>query len=390
MSCHGSTGLQFQRIFETAPALFLLLDADPDFTILGASDAYLRATYTRRQNIVGRPLFDVFPDNPEEPGATGTANLRASLERVIAGRCTDTMAVQKYDIRRPESDARGGFEERYWSPVNSPVFSDEGDILCIVHRVEDVTQLKATERELREVRHELAQAARRVTMAAMAAAIAQEILQPLAAIVASAHAGLRWLGRMPPELREVRDTFKDIVKDGHRASAVLQGVRTMFSGSNEARALLDTNELITETIALVTNDLDAAGVLIQTELTTPLPQVRGHRGQLQQVMLNVINNATDAMRAIRGRKRVLRVKSRALKSNEVMISVEDTGTGVEPKNVNRIFDAFFTTKASGTGMGLTICRSIIEDHDGTISVVPGVPYGSIFRVVLPGISNYAK
>jgi C4-dicarboxylate-specific signal transduction histidine kinase len=190
------------------------------------------------------------------------------------------MAVQKYDIRQPES-ARGGFEERYWSPVNSPVFSDEGDILCIVHRVEDVTQLKAAERELQEVRHELAQAARRVTMAAMAAAIAQEVLQPLAAIVASAHAGLRWLDRVPPELGAVRDTFKDIVKDGHQASAVLQGVRTMFSGSNEARTLLDTNDLVTETIALVNNDLEAASVLIHTDLTTPLPQVHGHRGQLQ-------------------------------------------------------------------------------------------------------------
>ena len=159
MSRRGeSVGLQFQRIFENAPALFLLLDTDPDFTILGASDAYLRAAYTRRQTIVGRPLFEVFPDNPEEPGASGTANLRTSLERVIAGRCTDTMAVQKYDIRRPES-SRGGFEERYWSPVNSPVLSDKGDILCIVHRVEDVTEFKVAESELREARRELAQAA---------------------------------------------------------------------------------------------------------------------------------------------------------------------------------------------------------------------------------------
>jgi signal transduction histidine kinase len=99
---------------------------------------------------------------------------------------------------------------------------------------------------------------------------------------------------------------------------------------------------------------------------------------------------SDAMRTIGNRKRVLRVKSSALKSNEVMISIEDTGTGIEPKNVNRIFDAFFTTKASGTGMGLAICRSIIEDHDGTISVTPSIPHGSVFRVVLPGISNSAK
>ena len=145
-----------------------------------------------------------------------------------------------------------------------------------------MTQLKVAESELREARRQLAQAARRATVAAVAAAIAQEVLQPLAAIVASAHAGLRWLSRMPPALGEVRDTFKDIVKDGHRASAVLQAMRAMFSGGKEARTLLDANALVTETIALVNSDLEAAGVLVQTELAKLLPQVHGHRGQLQK------------------------------------------------------------------------------------------------------------
>jgi len=132
--------INYQRIFESAPALFLLLRADEGFRILDASDAYLRATYTERDAIVGRSLFEVFPDNPEDPEATGVANLRASLKRVLADGRPDTMAVQKYDVRRPT----GGFEERYWSPVNAPVFGPDGRILHVLHRIEDVTEISDT------------------------------------------------------------------------------------------------------------------------------------------------------------------------------------------------------------------------------------------------------
>jgi PAS domain-containing protein len=139
--------IDYQKAFESAPALFLLLGPEESFPILDASDAFLRATYTERDVIVGRSLFEVFPDNPEEQGATGTANLRASLKRVLADGRPDTMAVQKYDIRRPASEG-GGFEERYWSPVNAPVFGPDGRMLHIVHRVEDVTELATANRAL--------------------------------------------------------------------------------------------------------------------------------------------------------------------------------------------------------------------------------------------------
>ena len=252
----------------------------------------------------------------------------------------------------------------------------------------DVTDLKVAENELREARRELAQAARRATVAAMAAAIAQEVLQPLAAIVASAHAGLRWLAGMPPALDAARDAYKYIVEDGHRASGVLQSVRAMYSGSDEARTLVDTNDLITETIGSVRSDLEAESIAVQTELAAPPPEVHGNRGQLQQVILNIFTNAADAMRTIDHRTKVLRVKSRALVgSNKVMISIGDSGSGIEPKNVDRIFDAFFTTKSNGMGMGLAICRSIVEAHDGTLSVTPNVPHGSVFQIVLPGRSQ---
>ena len=127
----------FRRLFESAPGLYLVLD--PDFVIVAVSDAYLAATMTKRGEILGRGIFDVFPDNPDDPTATGVANLRASLERVRLRRVSDTMAVQKYDIRRPAKEG-GGFEERYWSPVNSPVLEEKGRLVHIIHRVEDVTE----------------------------------------------------------------------------------------------------------------------------------------------------------------------------------------------------------------------------------------------------------
>jgi len=133
------SSLDFKLLFESAPDLFLVLRPDTDFRILGASDAYLRATLTTRESIVGRGLFEVFPDNPDDPAASGTSNLRASLERVRTSRAADTMAVQKYDVRRPDSEG-GGFEERFWSPVNTPVLSADGGVVYIIHRVQDVTE----------------------------------------------------------------------------------------------------------------------------------------------------------------------------------------------------------------------------------------------------------
>jgi signal transduction histidine kinase len=187
---------------------------------------------------------------------------------------------------------------------------------------------------------------------------------------------------MPPALDAARDAYKYIVEDGHRASGVLQSVRAMYSGSDEARTLFDTNDLITETIGSVRSDLEAESISVQTELAVPPPEVHG---KIQQVILNIFTNAADAMRTIDDRTKVLRVRSRALVgSNKVMISIGDCGPGIEPKNVDRIFDAFFTTKTNGMGMGLAICRSIVEAHDGTLSVTPNVPHGSIFQIVLPG------
>ena len=224
---------------------------------------------------------------------------------------------------------------------------------------------------------------RLMSMDAMTAAIAHEVKQPLGAIVTYANAGLRWLDRTSPDLEEARNTLRDIAMDGHRASEVIQSVRSMFSTSSQAAALLDPNEIVRETIALINNELDTSNIIVKLELAERLPLISAHRGQLQQVLLNIVNNAADAMRAVSHRARILRVKSAISGSKGVAVSIEDSGTGIDPKNIDRIFDAFFTTKVDGMGMGLAICRSIIEAHGGTLSVSPSMPYGSVFNIVLP-------
>jgi signal transduction histidine kinase len=251
------------------------------------------------------------------------------------------------------------------------------------HRTQEELRQARAEAALRKARRELALVGRRTTMAAMSAGIAHEVRQPLAAIVTSATAGLRWLAKTPPELSEIEDIFKNIVAEGHRANEVIQSVRAMFSATDQPASVFDVNDLIRETVALSRGEADAARVAVRVELASQLPPISGHRIQLQQVILNVVTNGIDAMRPIVDRARELQIESRSFKSNGVEVTVKDTGTGISPENIDRIFDAFFTTKPNGMGMGLSICRSIIESHGGQLSAAPADPYGSVFQILLP-------
>jgi signal transduction histidine kinase len=229
---------------------------------------------------------------------------------------------------------------------------------------------------------------RRVSMDAMSAAIAHEFKQPLSAIVMNTDAAVRWLHRTPPNVGEVHNSLKRIANEAHRAERIIQSVRAMFSngghgGDAEPRTPVDTNELIRESIAILRGELEAAKIVPQLELAKELPLVPADSGQLQQVLLNLISNAADAMRGITDRARVLKLTSRAIESNAVAVSIEDTGTGIDPRDIDRVFEAFFTTKSNGMGLGLAICQSIVESHGGTVTVGANVPHGSIFRINLP-------
>jgi PAS domain S-box-containing protein len=261
---------------------------------------------------------------------------------------------------------------------------DKGHIYAVAR---DVTDLKNAEDQLRVLRQELAQVSRRTTMGAMTASIAHEINQPLAAIVTNANAGLRWLARADPDLDEVRSLLKRIVNDGHRASAVIASIRSMFGTDSSERSPVSMNDVVADVLALVRGELESHQVSLQNEMPDALPLVMAKRIQLQQVLLNLIMNAVDAMSSVTDRERVLTVQSRVCESDHVLITLEDSGGGIDPNHMDRIFDAFFTTKAHGMGMGLSICRSIIEAHDGRLWASGRSPCGSIFYIKLPGTAS---
>jgi signal transduction histidine kinase len=223
--------------------------------------------------------------------------------------------------------------------------------------------------------------ARLMTGDAVAASIAHEVKQPLTAMVTSADAGFRFLDRSTPNLDRAKEAFKLIAADGHRAGEVVENIRANFRSDVRTRTSLDVNELIRDTLALERTDLEKHRIRVQAEANKRLPDVRGNRVQLQQVLLNLITNAIYAM-AARDEPRVLSVKSETYEGDNVMVSVSDTGTGVSPQDIDRIFNPLFTTKSDGMGMGLSICRAIIEAHNGRLWFSPNTPRGAVFQFIL--------
>ena len=240
----------------------------------------------------------------------------------------------------------------------------------------------ARAREMAE-RVEFARATRLTTMGEMAASIAHEVNQPLTAIVSNANAGLRWLANPAPDLSKVKAILQRVVRDGHRASDVVVSVRAMIKRDVQEKASLHVNELIEEVLGLLQAEIRSEQIALRVELAAGLPPVFADRVQLQQIVLNLITNAVDAMRASQDSPRLLGIRTEIEASNKVLISVADSGSGIDPKDKDRIFDPFFTTKASGMGLGLSICRSIIEAHGGRLWAAAGSPRGTVFQFTLP-------
>ncbi len=233
------------------------------------------------------------------------------------------------------------------------------------------------------IRSELARATRQSAVEETAASIVHEMRQPLAAMIANAGAGMRWLEKNPPDLHEAQANLTEIVSVGHRANEAIEGIRAMFRRDRQERVALNVNKLILTVLTALGDELQSHQIIVRTELADDLPLVLADRVQLQQVILNLTTNAIDAMSSVAGRSRVLRLRSEIQEPHGVLVSVEDSGSGIDPKNVDRIFETFFTTKSSGMGMGLAICRSIIEAHHGRLWASAGTPYGSAFQFTLP-------
>jgi signal transduction histidine kinase len=202
-------------------------------------------------------------------------------------------------------------------------------------------------------------------------------------MAANGSGGLRWLDRPVPDIPEVRAALQRILRDSHRAADTIESIRSLFRVADQERSRLFINAVVLEAVELLRTELRSERVLVVTDLAPDLPMISGNRGQLQQVVLNLLTNAVEAMRPIIGRARVLKVSSRLVGGHSLQIDVADSGTGIEPKNADRLFDAFFTTKPHGTGMGLAISRSIVETHGGRLSAMPNEPHGTVFGFTLP-------
>jgi signal transduction histidine kinase len=260
----------------------------------------------------------------------------------------------------------------------------------MVGAVMDVTEARQAQEALAEAQAQLAHANRVATLGALAASIAHDVNQPLAAIVANCEANLRWLDRPAPQLDMVREGLEQTIADAERASSVVNRIRALARKDSSEHRLTDLNAVVDEVVRLVQREVAAHQVALRLELAPGLPAVLGDRVQLQQLIINLVINGIQAMAGLEGRPRRLSIRSERDQSGDVRLSVEDSGHGIDPANANRLFDAFYTTKSGGMGLGLSICRSIVEAHGGRISASNHAGGGARFSFTLPDPARRAS
>jgi PAS domain S-box-containing protein len=274
---------------------------------------------------------------------------------------------------------------KYTHTVGHPVLNPSGDVVQFVGTMMDVTERKRAEEErerLRLAHADLVRVNRVTGMGELTASLAHEVNQPIAAAVTSANSCYRWLAAEVPNLDKARAAAMRIVKDGTRAAEILSRIRLLFQKGTQQLELVDANEVIKEMIVLLRGEATRHSISIRPELAGDLPQVMGDRVQLQQVMMNLMMNSIDAMKTVDGARELV-IKSQRADNEQLLVSVSDTGVGLPPEQVDQIFNAFFTTKPHGTGMGLRICRSIVESHGGRLWAADNSPRGASFHFALP-------
>ena len=333
---------------------------------LDANDTFLRMVgYEREELVSGRVRWtEVTP--PEWRDRTA----RAVEEMRMTGTAQpwEKEYFRKDGSRVPVLIGSAAFDEK----------RDQG-----VAFVLDLTERKHVEQALRDAQANLAHVVRITTLGELAASIAHEVSQPLTGVVTNAEAGLRWLRRGTPDPDAACRSLEWIIDDGNRASEVIRRVRALANKTEIEKEPLDVNDVVRETIPLVQRELISHQVLLRIELAPALPMILGDRVQLQQVMINLVMNGIEAMQSVTDRPRQLVIRSGQHETQQVLVSVTDCGVGIAAENVDRLFNAFFTTKASGMGMGLSICRSIIEAHGGRLWATANVPHGAAFQFTLP-------
>jgi len=403
----------FRALFEAAPALCLVLA--PDFTIVAVSDAYLLATLTRRQDILGRDIFDVFPDNPAEPAASGVRELRDSLNRVLLTGRADVMPVQKRDIRRPESEG-GGFEERYWSSVNAPVHRADGRVTYLIHRVEDVTGFvrgEPAEQERRQLTEQL-----RIRAASMEAEVfarsrelaesrrverslqevnrhkdeflsmlAHELRNPLAPLLTSLQI-LRQAGADAAIRAEVIERMERQTRHLSRLVDELLDVSRIERGKIQLRPeRLDLARLVRTTAEDERARLEQAALTLQVDTPETPVWVQGDPTRLRQTLANILDNCTKFCE--RGGRVSVRL-GRDEAHGRAAVAITDTGIGIAPEMLPRLFapmsqaDRSLDRARGGLGLGLAVSKGLIELHGGQVEAASDGPgRGATFTIRLP-------
>jgi PAS domain S-box-containing protein len=272
---------------------------------------------------------------------------------------------------------------RYIRSVGHPYLNDAGDLIEVVGTVMDMTERVHADQVLAQSQADLAHASRVLTLGELTASIAHEVNQPLAAVVTNAQACARWLAMEPANLSEANDALQRIVRDATRASSVISRIRAFVQRAAPRKTLLDVNDLVIEVLTLLHGDARIRGVLFQVELSADLPHVMGDRVQVQQVILNLVVNGIEAMNWGEEQSKLLTVRTARYAPDAIVVSVSDSGKGLDPHNRDRVFEAFYTTKPEGMGMGLAISRSIVEAHGGLIWSAPNKERGETFQFTLP-------
>jgi signal transduction histidine kinase len=289
------------------------------------------------------------------------------------------LPFRDFEIARPGPNG----SKRYVSVSGLPVFDGTGRFVGYRGVGRHITERKRAEEALSSAQAELAHANRVATMGQLTASVAHEVSQPIAATVMNAQAALRWIGAQPPNLNEVRQSLGQIVDNSKRAGDVIGRIRALIKKAPPQKEALEINEAILEVIALARGEVVQNGIAVRTQLADGLPRIQADRVQLQQVILNLIVNAVQAMSGASDGARELLIATSADVSNGILVSLRDSGPGLDPVSLERLFDAFYTTKSSGLGLGLSICRSIIEAHGGRIWASANEPRGAVFHLSLP-------
>lgn len=400
MSWNSSTrNLDYQQLFESAPGLFLVLS--PELVIVAVSNAYLEATKTRRADIVGKGIFEVFPDNPDDPEATGVANLKASLHRVLENRTADAMAPQKYDIPLDGSEG-GGFEERHWSPLNTPVLDAAGEVAYIIHRVEDITEFirlkQAGDRlqtrteqmeseihlramQLQQTNQQLREAEK--VKSEFFANVSHELRTPLSLILAPLESLLasRYGGLNEAQTRSLHLVHNNAVRLLQMVNTLLDFAKFEAGKMTVEREPLDVNALILSILNDFESMAGSRSMTLVHDLETQGRQVLIDRYLFERIVFNLLSNAIKYT----PEGGHVSVKAR-MDGNMLELSVEDTGQGIADSELAHIFEKFrqvegtTTRKFEGTGLGLSMVKEFAELLGGSVSVVSTPGKGSTFTV----------